>query len=179
MTIQEDVQKRRKVPCVYIGNHPIRLSPDGRPYFDAQGLPLKSLDLAAGDTLMLPEVEVSGMTFWHDRSGALPSEFIGVGRCVKADHVDKTFEELLALGYEFHDGRADFLALPAPAPAEAQEEAPASSQQEQAPPTPPPTVPAPDTAPVEPAQPQGPVQTQAPVVPFVAPVSAAQNEEVS
>ncbi|SRR5579871_1470331 len=113
MTEQEDIRKR-KVPCLYIGEHPIRLSPMGRPYFDARGRLLKKLDLVAGDTLMLPEVEVAGMTYWHDPSGVAESELIGVGKAVKAEHADIGEQEVLqALGYEFHDGRPDFLQLDA------------------------------------------------------------------
>ncbi len=136
MTEQEDIRKK-KVPCLYIGEHPIRLSPMGQPYYNAQGKVLHSLDLVSGDTLLLPEVEVAGMTFWHDPRGVLDSELIGVGKVVKAEHLGLEQEVLQALGYEFHEGRADFLILQPEQIAAATQAAPA---------TPVPSTPAPSSS---------------------------------
>ena len=165
MIEQEDVQSTaRKIPCIYIGGHPIRLAPDGRPYFDAQGKELVQMDIVPGDTLMMPETEVAGMTYWHDPRGVAASEFIGAGRRVKTEHADKSFEELQAIGYEFHDGRTDFLALPGPA-----QEASAS------------LVAAPQRTETKPGRSAGPAATQAKVIPFVEKTGAEQSatEEVS
>lgn len=97
-----------KIPAIYIGTHPIRLSPDHGPYTDGDGNPLTQLDLLPGESLLMPEEEVLGMTIWHDPRGLLPSEKLGSGRVVKDGHQGLDLETLQALGYEFSDGRADF-----------------------------------------------------------------------
>lgn len=100
-----------KIPCVYVGSTPLRLSADHGPFFDGDGKPLKTMDVLPGQTLMMGEEEVNGMTIWHDPRHVLPSEKLGVGRVVKAEHADLDMDTLLALGYEFHDGRSDFLTI--------------------------------------------------------------------
>lgn len=100
-----------KIPCVYVGVMPLRLSADHGPFFDGDGKPLKTMDILPGDTLMMPEKEVNGMTIWHDPRSILPSEMLGTGRVVKAEHEGLDMDTLLALGYEFSDGREDFLTI--------------------------------------------------------------------
>jgi hypothetical protein len=97
-----------KVPARYIAEHEIVLSPAGRPYFDAQGKPLKSLRIRKGDTLHINESEARGETWWHDPRREKDSERIGTGKKVKAEHADLTEEERAQIGYEHHSGRGDF-----------------------------------------------------------------------
>jgi hypothetical protein len=98
-----------KVSCVYIGSAPLRLSADHGPHRDGDDKPLKSMNILPGHTLMMSEEEVNGVTFWHDPRGILPSEKLGPGRVVKAEHQGLDLETLMMLGYDFHDGRSDFL----------------------------------------------------------------------
>lgn len=97
-----------KVPARYIGEHGIILSPLGRPYFDAQGKPLKSLALRTGDTLYINEGEARGESWWHDPARVKDSLHLGTGKRVMAEHATLSAEEHAALGYEFHQGRGDF-----------------------------------------------------------------------
>lgn len=97
-----------KIPVVYVGQIPLRLSADHGPYVDGQGNPLTSRDVKPGDTLMMDEEEATGVTYWHDPLGILPSEKLGAGRVVKAEHQGLDMAMLQNLGYDFHDGRPDF-----------------------------------------------------------------------
>ncbi len=40
--------------------------------------------------------------------GNQPSIFVGIGHVAMPEHADKSREELIELGYQFHDPRADF-----------------------------------------------------------------------
>lgn len=100
-----------KIPSVYIGETPLRLSADHGPYHDANGKLLVGRDILPGHTLMMPAEEVLGMTIWHDPRGILDSEKIGVGRMVKPEHQGLDLDTLQATGYEFHGGRSDFISV--------------------------------------------------------------------
>lgn len=100
-----------KIACVYIGATPLRLAQGHGPYLDGSGARLKSRDLAFGSTIMMSEEEVNGVTFLHDPAGVLDSEKLGPGRMIKAEHGGLETEALLALGYDWHEGRADFVTV--------------------------------------------------------------------
>jgi hypothetical protein len=100
-----------KVPARYIGEHSILLSPLGKPYFDAQGKPLQSLVLRKGDTLYINEGEARGESWLHDPAREKDSLWLGTGKRVKEEHKDLSEEEHIALGYEWHGGRRDFIEI--------------------------------------------------------------------
>lgn len=112
-----------KIPCVYIGAVPLRLSADHGPYLDGDGARLESRDVSTGQTLMMSEEEVNGMTIWFDPHGILFPERIGPGRCVKEEHAGLSPEELEVAGYQFHEGRSDFVTVAEAARAEAAKKA--------------------------------------------------------
>lgn len=100
-----------KVPARYIGEHSILLSPLGRPYFDAQGKPLQSLALRKGDTLYINEGETRGESWLHDPAREKESLWLGTGKRVLPEHAGLSPEEHEATGYEWHQGRSDFIEI--------------------------------------------------------------------
>lgn len=100
-----------KVACIYIGTTPLRLSPAGGPYYDGLGKRLASRDLMPGDTLMMSPEEVNGVTFLHDPRGVEDSEKLGAGKVTKPEHADLAPEALAVIGYDFHEGRSDFITV--------------------------------------------------------------------
>jgi hypothetical protein len=97
-----------KVPARYVGETPIVLSPVGRPYFDANGKPLKSLALRTGGTLYVNEGEARGESWWHDPRRVEDSVRVGTGKVIMEKHEDVPADQLEQIGYEWHQGRSDF-----------------------------------------------------------------------
>lgn len=97
-----------KVPALYIGEHQVRLSTFGRPYFDGDRKPLSNLLLSNGDTLMVYPEEVYGKTLFRAPGSQLEPEFLGLGRIVKPEHNDLSERDLVDTGYIFHMPRNDF-----------------------------------------------------------------------
>ncbi len=116
------------IPARYMGDHEIILPAERGPYFDGNGQPLQptiksaisgqfAYGLRPGDTLMMPEEEVLGVTYLHDVHQQNPSIKVGAGKCVLKEHEGLSMDELRSLGYEFMTGRSDFQVLPAEVPA--------------------------------------------------------------
>lgn len=95
----------QKVPARYIGTSHVRLVGSLGPYYDADGNRKTDLTLSYGDTLMMPGAEVLGYTQLHQGDQLL---LLGVGKVVLPEDATKAEEELAAIGYVFHMGRADF-----------------------------------------------------------------------
>lgn len=102
----------KMIPCEYIGNHRIELNKYGGPYFNAKREQLLELSLTRGDTLMMPEEEIRGYTILRDMSGQSDPLNLGSGRVVLPQHMSKSDDELMAMGYQFHQGRPDFREIP-------------------------------------------------------------------
>src|SRR5579859_5550269 len=97
------------IPARYIGHHAARLAQ--RLAFNIDGSRRTSSLLESGDTLLMPEREVLGFTLLHDPHMVYDPLDLGVGKRVLPEHKDLNAEELAALGYEFHQGRTDFVPL--------------------------------------------------------------------
>lgn len=97
-----------KVPARYIGGYEVLLGPSGGPYVDGNGTRLSSLVLRHGDTLMIEEQELRGISYKFDPRGVNDPLQVGYGHVVLPEDEGKSDEELQALGYQFHRGRADF-----------------------------------------------------------------------
>lgn len=106
------MQQNKKIPAEYIGAYPVQFPAPLGPYFNANGERLTDLVISKGDTIMMPEVEILGQTFFRTRSENEPDLHLGAGKVVKVEHAHLSHEELLALGYEFHAGRPDFRPVP-------------------------------------------------------------------
>lgn len=96
------------IPARYIGAFPVRISPDQGKVLNLKGERMRGKLIGYGDVILLPDTEVLGQTYWHDPHHHLKSQFIGPGAVVKGEHAGFTRGQLLALGYDFHSGRADF-----------------------------------------------------------------------
>lgn len=110
-----------KIPARYIGEHEVLLPYERGPYFDGNGHPLqpsimnastgeKVLGLHYGDTIMMPDVEVLGQTYLINQQTG-KALHLGAGRKILKEHQGKSLEELVAMGYEFQEGRKDFAPL--------------------------------------------------------------------
>jgi hypothetical protein len=108
------------IPARYIAEHEVTLNKLGGPYVNGDGQPLLNLVLKCGQTLMMLEDEVIGMTWLTDPRREKNPIYLGAGRVVLPEHSDKSPEELSVLGYQFHEGRPDFEPInPTPAPVRA------------------------------------------------------------
>lgn len=105
----------KKVPARYIGTTPFELSPNGRPYFDGDGQPLKSLELHSGDVVMWEAHNVLGQTHLRQKASG-KRWFLGYGHVVLPEHQHLSADELSVLGYEFDEGRPDLEPVHPPAP---------------------------------------------------------------
>lgn len=101
----------KMIPCEYIGDYKIDLHKYGGPYFNAKGQQITELSLIKGDTIMMPEEEIRGYTILRDLAALNDPLYVGVGKVVLSEHAGKTDDELLAMGYQFHQGRPDFRAI--------------------------------------------------------------------
>jgi hypothetical protein len=98
------------IPARYVGESPVILRDGQRKFLDGDGKPRATNLLSPGDTLMMPATEIYGMTFKRDtRDG--PARLLGVGRVFLPGDEDRDLAELRAEGYEFHDGRPDFVPI--------------------------------------------------------------------
>jgi hypothetical protein len=104
-----------KIPARYVGGCDITLSKFGGPYFDGDGQRLTNLTLHPGDTLMMDEEEVLGVSWLHDPRHENESQKVGVGKQVLEQHNGLQDHELRDLGYQFHTGRSDFEPIVVPA----------------------------------------------------------------
>jgi hypothetical protein len=110
-----------KIRARYIGGYAVTLK-DATGVLDGDGKPLTTGLLVYGDTLMMSEEDILGQTFFaHPRTGVLESQ--GAGRTVKPEHTDlnwtDNYDDLLRLGYSYHEGRSDFeVVVEEPAPVE-------------------------------------------------------------
>lgn len=86
----------------------MQLAPFGGPYLDGDGKPRTDLLLRPGEVIMMPEQEVRGQTWLYDPSGNNAPVYLGSGRVIQSQDGGKSAEELSSLGYQFHEGRADF-----------------------------------------------------------------------
>lgn len=99
---------QRRIPAQYIGSTMLILMPGQGTGFNADGTRRDTRTISQGDILLMPEKEILGYTLlyegdqWYD---------MGVGKCVKPEHAGLAQEELVQLGYEFHQGRTDFQAI--------------------------------------------------------------------
>jgi hypothetical protein len=109
----------KKVPARYIGDREVILSPERGPYFDVQGQPLQPLlrnantglpvhGLRQGDTLMMPDVEILGSTYFVADRNTGRTLFLGAGKRILPEHQGLSYDELVQKGYEFSEGRPDF-----------------------------------------------------------------------
>lgn len=103
---------RKIIPARYIGDG-TALQPRSKPYLDADGKRLKSLQLQTGDTIMMDEAEVIGQTYLFDSAGKQDPLYLGAGHKILPEHKDLTREEIAKI-YEFHIGREDFEPLNKP-----------------------------------------------------------------
>lgn len=95
------------VPARYVGEFAVRLSKVSGPRLDGDGNVRKTDLIEPGDTLLVPDVEVLGQTFFFDRR-TQETEFLGAGRVLKPGDEALSYASLVGKGYEFHEGRADF-----------------------------------------------------------------------
>lgn len=118
-----------KIAATYIGSYEIVLNPAGGPYYDAQGQRLQSNILRPGETIQMEDTEVNGLTILRDPKGNLPSRLLGTGRVIRPQDSGLSPDDLDLIGYEFHEGRPDFVpyadsgaSTPAPVSLEPQEQ---------------------------------------------------------
>lgn len=97
-----------KIACTYVGEQQVMLFPQGGPYFDKDGQVITNSVISKGQTLMLEDTEVLGYTILQDPRNIEDPIFLGVGRVILPQDEGKSAEELFAMGYQFHVGRADF-----------------------------------------------------------------------
>lgn len=97
-----------KIPARYVGGHDIVLSKFGGPYYDGDGKRLIDLVMHPGDTLMMEDEEVLGVSWLHDPRHEQDSQKVGVGKQVLEQHNGLKDHELREVGYQFHTGRSDF-----------------------------------------------------------------------
>lgn len=103
-----------KIAARYIGDYPVVLKEGQGRLYDGDGNPLTSNLLNPGQTLMMNDTEVLGQTYKRPTRGQGEATFLGVGRVILPEHASRTAEELDLLGYEFHEGRSDFVEEKAP-----------------------------------------------------------------
>ncbi|HUY79738.1 MAG TPA: hypothetical protein VMV29_23400 [Ktedonobacterales bacterium] len=149
------------VAARYIGDYPVVLSRQHGPVYapdtvDADGtiVPGVRIDgtlIGKGDQVMMPAAEVLGQTYWHDPQRQQPSLSIGVGAVVRPEHAGLSRAQLMAIGYDFHEGRRDFEAVVA-APAAPQATSQAAQPLDDSVALPDDAVIVPDEAPSEPAE---------------------------
>lgn len=86
--------------------------------YDGYGKPLTTNLLNPGDTLMIPDTELLGQTYKRRSKGDDRVDYLGAGRIVLPEHIHLSDEELIGVhGYQFHEGRSDFIPLSLDAPA--------------------------------------------------------------
>ncbi len=109
----------QKVPAVFKKDVEHLLTSNDGPLFEDKDKPYvyrvedvsdgnQKPGIIAGKQLMIYPAEAYGQTYWHDPNGNQPSIFVGIGHVAMPEHADKSREELIELGYQFHDPRADF-----------------------------------------------------------------------
>lgn len=110
-----------KIPARYISEREVILPAERGPYFDGYGQPLKPLlqdsvfkqpvyGLRYGDTLMMPDTEILGQTFFVNPETGMTLH-LGAGRRILKEHQGLSLDELVNMKpahYEFMDGRSDF-----------------------------------------------------------------------
>lgn len=94
------------VPAKYIGPHAVKLRDSNG--LDASGKPRPTAIIEPGDILLMPAEEVLGQSYLFDPHHIHEPLFLGVGKVIFEEHEQMTDEERAALGYEHHEGRADF-----------------------------------------------------------------------
>ena len=98
-----------KIPARYIGGHQLVLAGYQGPHYDGNGNRLTSLVISPGDTLMMEQHEIRGMSYKFDPRGIDDPLLLGYGsHIVLPEHEGLPDEMLEALGYSFHTGRADW-----------------------------------------------------------------------
>lgn len=95
------------VPARYLG-HPVVLKEGQGRLYDGDGNALSSHLMVAGQTLLIPDTELYGMTYKRTTRQTDDRTLLGAGRIILPEDVGKSAEELMMAGYEFHEGRPDF-----------------------------------------------------------------------
>ncbi|MBF6588934.1 MAG: hypothetical protein IVW57_00200 [Ktedonobacterales bacterium] len=116
------------VPARYVGPHPVRISRQHGAVRSHEGKNVAGHTLRPGDIVMLPETEVRGHTYLFDPRGQRDPEYLGAGHVVKPEHAGLSRDELVAMGYEFQEGRSDFEPYDPHAPVAAEPEQPAAAK---------------------------------------------------
>jgi len=80
---------------------------EGVKHRNADGTVKESLTLEPGDEMLWRDEDVYGKTLWHDPNQNLRSKYIGLGKVVTPEHAGKSEQELINIGFEFHDPRSD------------------------------------------------------------------------
>lgn len=93
------------VPARYTADHLVSL-PSHITFYNLDGTKRASKTLSKGDELMMPDREILGQSYLHTGDGQML--ILGAGRVVLPEHAMLSSDDLLASGYEFHDGRSDF-----------------------------------------------------------------------
>lgn len=113
------IDPQKTVPARYVGSAQGILMRRYGPYHDGNGNPWQqkvkdALDpfgtmsdgINQNDTIMVWPQEVYGLTYKHDPRGNAPSILVGIGHVALPEDAGKSKQELLALGYEFHEKSA-------------------------------------------------------------------------
>lgn len=79
----------------------------GVKHLKADGTPKYTLGLEPGDEMLWRDEDVYGKTLWHDPNQNARSKYIGLGHRAMKDDEGKSRQELIEMGYEFHDPRSD------------------------------------------------------------------------
>ena len=114
-----------KVAARYVGGHTVLLSPAQGRHFHTDGRERTLRALHTGEEILIPATEVLGLTQYTDPTRVQEPdyfpEFLGVGKVVKPEHrlredgiTERSLPELQAIGYEFSEGRPDFVPLNVP-----------------------------------------------------------------
>jgi|SRR5580765_460352 len=101
----------QKVPARYIGHHRIGLIAGQGPFYNTDGTIRAKLTIERGDELLMPAEEILGYTVLEDPHSNNNPLHLDVGRVVLPEDVNKSLEELAAIGYRFNMGRQDFMPL--------------------------------------------------------------------
>lgn len=96
----------KRIPAQYIGTTMLLLMPGQGTGFNADGTRRTTRTISQGDILLMPEREILGFTLLY--RGEQPLD-MGTGKVVKAEHAGLSEQELTQLGYQFHQGRTDFV----------------------------------------------------------------------
>lgn len=108
-----------KLPARYIGSYPVLLKEGQGRMYDGYGKPLTTNLLNHGDTLMIADTELLGQTYKRRSKGSDQVDYLGAGRIVLPEHEGLPDDELVGVhGYQFHEGRSDFVPLSLDAPDE-------------------------------------------------------------